>query len=116
MSTTTTRRQVALAAAENGEKPEDLRCFYHPHIDDGNNWGYWDGGNGVPETVECRGDELPDRKYDSGYGGVEGEPVICFSERYVYFRTGYDGSEWIDSMPISPDHLSKRLPHYLGGG
>ncbi len=108
---TNTRRHVERAALENGETLADLDCYYHAYDEDDPNW-YRDGH----PVIHCRGDELPERRYDRGYGLVEGEPAICYSERFVYFRTGYDGFEEIQSIARHPDHIGKHIEHYYGGG
>lgn len=43
-----------------------------------------------------------DKKFDGGYGGPKGEPVLIWTERYVYFPVQYDGSEWLGRAPRNP--------------
>lgn len=106
------REQLRAAAAAVGDDPKDIDCYYHPY-DEEQPWSYDEENRPV---VRCRGDELPTRKYDAGFGGVEGEPVVGFSERFVYVRVGYDGAEHIAIVPRLPDALGKNIPHYYGGG
>lgn len=97
---TTTKQQVIDALAE-GDTLESLDCFYDTMTYDPSYVH-----SSTSELIHCRGDELPEREYDHGYGGVEGEPIICFSDRYVYFRRSYDGSESIGYMPRHPEFVT----------
>ncbi|MGI8765691.1 MAG: hypothetical protein ACR2KM_04135 [Gemmatimonadaceae bacterium] len=109
---TTTQEQVREALEATGEAEGDLVCFYRPpyyiapvHI------------TPKPTLVRCSVAELPTREYDAGYGGVEGEEVICFGPRYVYFRATYDGAEWITSAPRNPEVLTEATDLIaIGGG
>lgn len=44
-----------------------------------------------------------DREFYDGYGGSEGEPVLIWTERRVYFPVVYDGAEWLGSAPRNPE-------------
>jgi len=48
-------------------------------------------------------DEQLDRKFDSGYGGIEGETFTLWTENRVYFPIVYDGAEWCGSVARHPD-------------
>lgn len=43
------------------------------------------------------------RKFDHGYGLVNGTPFTAWSANYVYFPARYDGSEWVASVPRNPN-------------
>lgn len=105
----TTKGQVANALKRTGDDPASLVCFYRPKT--GERYHHDEFG----PVVRCTFDELPTREFDAGYGGVEGEPVICFSERYVYVKGCYDGSEWVSAVPRNPDSVGDTLP-VIGGG
>ena len=106
---TTAQEQLRDAVENNGEKVEDLLiCFYEGPVD------YSYDGPPIPIT-ECSFEELPTRKFNPGYGGVEGETVIAFSERYVYIKGCYDGQEWMEAIPRHPEVVSNGIP-IVGGG
>lgn len=96
---TTIKQQVLDACEKTGEDPALLTCVYIP---DGQ-YAYYgplfekDDENPLPVT--CSVAELPEREFDSGFGGREGERIICFSEQYVYISTEYDGAENIEAVP-----------------
>jgi hypothetical protein len=104
----TTRAQVLTACREVGDDPETLVCFYVPLGDGEATWQVEDRA-----PVRCAFRDLPERVFDSGFGGQEGEPVICFSERHVYVRVNYDGSMWVAAVPRHPEGV-ERIP-VLGG-
>jgi hypothetical protein len=62
-------------------------------------------------AVEPNEDVL-DIKFDAGYGGSEGPPVLIWTEEYVYFPVVYDGAEWLDRAPRNP--RAEGQPH-VGG-
>ncbi len=66
-------------------------------------------------TGSSRFDQLPGRKFDAGYGGIEGPVILAFSEKYVYVKGVYDGAEWIAPVPRNPDAVTGELP-VIGGG
>lgn len=96
----TTRQQVIDALAE-GDTLESLDCYYNPVPE------YGSAYDASIELIHCRGNDLPEREFDAGYGGVEGEPIICFTDRYVYFRRSYDGYESIGYMPRHPEFVER---------
>jgi hypothetical protein len=55
-----------------------------------------------------------DIKFDSGYGGTEGMSFRLYTKTRIYFPIKYDGSEWVESLPIDPN--SKEKPFHFGGG
>lgn len=50
----------------------------------------------------------------SGYGGTEDTPFHIYTKDLLLFMGEYDGSEWIESIPLSPD--KERKPYHVGGG
>lgn len=106
----TTKGQVAVALMPEEDR-ETLICFYQPIRED-----RWTTPPEAP--IRCTFDELPEREFSSGFGGVDGEPVICFGRHYVYVKCQYDGSEWVEAIPRTPDAAASwkgDLP-VLGGG
>ena len=55
-----------------------------------------------------------DKKFNCGFGGVEGVPFILYTSNYIYFPVCYDGSEWVESVPRHPD--DSWTPRHFGGG
>lgn len=94
---TTIKRQVEDAARHAGDDPSAMICFIRRQIG-GERWSEQWG-----PVERCTFAELPSREFDAGYGGHEGEPFIGFTDRYVYVCGQYDGSEWIDPVPRSPE-------------
>lgn len=43
-----------------------------------------------------------DRKFDAGYGSVNGLPFTLWTRNRVYFPIEYDGSERVLSVPRNP--------------
>lgn len=109
---TTIKKQVAEAAEKVGDDPKSLQCFYVPMAPDERSY---DDEVQARAIVACTFDELPDDEFSSSYGGVEGVPIICFSERYVYAKVVYDGAEWVEAVPRHPEYVKNPLPE-LGGG
>ena len=48
-------------------------------------------------------DEQLDKKFDSGYGGHEGDPFTVWTKNNVYFPIVYDGAEWVGTVSRNPD-------------
>lgn len=92
---TTLKKQVADAAKGVAEDPNVIDCVYQPHV----GGERWNGQFGPP--MRCTFAELPEREFDDGYGGRDGEPFIGFSDFYVYVCGTYDGSEWVQAIPRS---------------
>lgn len=68
----------------------------------------------ISEIVYVAPNELVlDTEFDSGYGSEQGEAILVWSERYVYFPVCYDGSEWLSSAPRNPDPAPQE---HVGGG
>ncbi len=96
----TTKAQMLEAIKEAGDDPSEVVCCWsHP---------------GVDELITSGVDELPERKYSAGYDGVEGEPCIAFSPRYVYVKEVYDGAECFVAVPRHPEFVT--YPRAIGGG
>lgn len=51
------------------------------------------------------------KEFDSGFGGVDGQPFFAWSRDFVYFCHAYDGSECIIRVPRDP---SKEIPKHVG--
>jgi len=96
--TATRKGQVLEALARTGENPNDIVCFYQDHP------GRIDWGILLP-IIKCSVDELPERVFDDGFGGTEGEPFIGFGPKFIYVCTAYDGSEEVVAVPRHPDDL-----------
>lgn len=62
-------------------------------------------------------DNLPTREFDASYGAEEGEQVICWSPRYVYIKSIYDGAESIVTIPRHPQYTNIHADHFepVGG-
>ncbi len=58
-------------------------------------------------------DEELHKKFDTGFGGVEGIAFTAWGENYVYFPVCYDGAEWVGSAPRNPCDV--KCAH-VGGG
>ena len=54
-----------------------------------------------------------DRRFDSGYGGIDGASFCAWTKNYVYFPATYDGSEWCACVPRNP--VDRPVDH-IGGG
>lgn len=63
-------------------------------------------------SITLSNDEL-DEEFYAGYGSCEGKPFTAWTEDRVYFPVGYDGSEWVDSVPRNPCSI---LTSHIGGG
>lgn len=103
----TTIRAQLQEVLENGDSLESVVCLYRPHHD---KYSRTDR----PPIVRCSGAELPERKFDAGFGGVNGEATICFSATRVYIRAEYDGSEWFQAIPRNPENVGDDIPS-VGG-
>lgn len=110
---TTVREQMLDAIKEAGDDPADVLCSYREVVDSEGYVDSWD--KSLPRHDNVPATDLPEREYDDGYGGVDGEPVIGFSERYVYVKACYDGSEWVQAVPRSMEFVTDDIP-VVGGG
>jgi hypothetical protein len=70
----------------------------------------------IGPVIRCTVAELPQRTFNDGFGGVEGEAIIAFSSKYVYVKGVYDGSEWIQAIPRHPDSINPEELPQVGGG
>ena len=83
------------ALEENGETPADLEFVMYCLR------GCYLSAAPSPTVTDFNG--LPERQFDASYGGVEGEDVIAFSSRFIYVKGQYDGSEWMEAVPRTPE-------------
>jgi hypothetical protein len=100
---------VADAAEEVGDDVKRMVCFYQPITGE----RYTEDHLGAP--VRCEFRDLPDREFDDGYGAVDGNPFIGFTDRYVYVHRCYDGAEAIVAVPRHPEYVGDEIP-LVGGG
>lgn len=105
---TTIKEQVLTAMKHTGESPDSLICFYQP-VTEEDLYSGWNRDR-LPEPIKCSFNELPEREYNSGFGGPEGEPFIGFTDKYIYINCQYDGSEWITHIPRHPRFVTKPIP------
>jgi len=96
-----TRKKQLTEALQKGDTPEMLTCFF---MDE--HGQPWSTDESSPVIGPCGFDDLPDREFDSSWGGTEGPPTIAFSERFVYICVQYDGSEWMTAIPRNPDQAT----------
>lgn len=75
---TTWRELISAALKESGERWEDV----------------------VSNTLS---DKQMNRKFNDGYGSIEGRPFTVWTEKHVYFPTVYDGSEGVGVVSRIPD-------------
>ena len=107
---TTIKKQLAECLSKTGDRAEDLICFYQNHHGE----CYSFGDKDEPPVIRATFDELPEREFSDGFGGTEGEPAIAFSERYVYIRVCYDGSEWFAAVPRNSEDVGASIPWFGG--
>lgn len=104
---TTLKQQVRDAAELAGDNDyPSMVCFFRPAIISEQDGCVEDFG---PRARGAFAD-LPERKFDAGYGGHEGEPFIGFTEQFVYVCGTYDGAEWIVAVPRSPEVVESFPP------
>jgi hypothetical protein len=53
-----------------------------------------------------------DKRFDDGFGGIDGEPFTLWTKDFVYFPVVYDGSEWVGYAPRNPNKM--KTPHQGG--
>lgn len=104
----TLKEQLLKAIEETNDDPNTLVCFYQPVPEDVNYPGWHQ--NECDEPLQCTIDELPTDEFDAGYGGPNGSPSIAFSDKFIYIRVQYDGSEWFEAIPRHPEHVTKPIP------
>lgn len=90
MGQTTWRKEIAEALEKNGDA-----------------WSF--------TTICTLDDDGLDRKFDSGFGGSNGEPFTLWTERFVYFPVVYDGAEWCGSVPRNPGYPDGKPTDHVGG-
>ena len=97
---TSLRVELTAAAKEHDDDPASLTVFYQNPKPTGDH--HWE-----PTIVRVVGCEtLPYRLYYPGYGSEEGEPFIAYSDKWVYIKGVYDGAEWVEAIPRSPDDVA----------
>lgn len=106
----TTKNQVKEAVERVDDDVNKLTCFYQNH----QGQPYYREENILP-TIMCKFDELPEREFHDGFGGTEGEPVIAFSDNYIYVKVYYDGAEHVQAVPRHPENIKGNIPWYGGG-
>ena len=100
---TTTKEMVLKACETMGDDPDGLVCYYVTLCSEGRCYHFAEDGLCDAKLVGPVGvDELPARKFYDGYGEVEGERLLCFSEEHVYFKKEYDGSESVTAVLRDP--------------
>jgi len=52
------------------------------------------------------------RKFDTGYGGHNGNPFTAWGKKFVYFPVVYDGAEWVG---WAPRNICKIKTNHVGG-
>jgi hypothetical protein len=57
--------------------------------------------------------EQLDRRFDHGYGCVDGPPFTLWTKKRVYFPICYDGAEWVASVSRVVDGVPTE---HVGGG
>lgn len=102
-----TRKQQLLAALQEGDEPEHLIIYYQPRA---GACRCWDERHECALPIRCSIADLPEREFDSDYGGAEGEPLIAFSDNYVYFSHSYDGADSIKVLPRCPESVARSIP------
>ena len=109
----TTKNQVRKAVKKVEDDLNELVCFYQNY--EGRPYWFFKKRDNFPPIVKCNFDGLPERKFHSGFGGTEGEPVIAFSDNYVYVKVYYDGAEHVQAVPRHPESIGNNIPWYGGG-
>lgn len=106
----TRKSQLIEALEDNKETIQDvMEVFWQEYIV--NERGYPDYG----EIKHGTFNDLPEKNFHAGYGGINGEPCIAFTEKFVYISIQYDGFEWMEAIPRNPDSVGKSIP-WPGGG
>ena len=55
------------------------------------------------DVVRCSlNDAGLDRRFDCGFGGVQGAPFTLWTTARVYFPAAYESCEWVASVPRHP--------------
>lgn len=101
---TNTKQMLSDACKARGDDPNTLTIFITLPID-----------YVQQPHKQVTFNEVPTRPFDSGYGGVNGEAIVAYSAKYIYFKGQYDGAEWITSLPLHPDNLTPSDFDPIGG-
>lgn len=105
---TTRKAQLGRALAYKDETPADLLAIFVK-----NQHGDYDFDHQDAPIEQLEWNQVPEREFDAGYGGTEGEPYIAFTANYVYICVQYDGSEHMTGIPRNPVNI-KEIP-WVGG-
>lgn len=70
-------------------------------------------GDPIDDIVWSISKKERERQFDSGFGCFKGTPFHAWTKNRIYFSVGYDGAEWVGSVPRNP---SKEKPIHHGGG
>ena len=69
----------------------------------------------VEDLISIVGSPEWDKEFYDGYGGVDGDSFVAWTEDHVIFCICYDGSEWLEKLPRHPGKFFLK-PHHFGGG
>lgn len=89
---------------EQDETPADVTVVT---ISEGSGWR--PGGSKQVDVAD-----LKDIHGDTGYGGASFPNLHAWTDKRVYFKVVYDGSEHVSSVPREPD--GEEVPGRYGGG
>jgi hypothetical protein len=67
----------------------------------------------TPVVAIAPDESVLDVEFDASWGRENGQPVLIWTEDYVYFPVGYDGSESLGSAPRNPRAEGQS---HVGGG
>ena len=81
-----------------------------------NEYGGWTSC-GKPLYEISHTNQVLDRPFYAGYGGVEFPPILAYDKSHVYFIVCYDGASWLERLPLTWARATtlKGIP-YFGGG
>jgi hypothetical protein len=103
MEKTTTKQQFLNALTAYGECIEDVEVCYYAETP------YRNYDSHLHAMISCSVLDLPDREFDVD-GDTEGEPVIMYTHRYIYFKASNDEYEWVTAVPRHPQYIGTRIP------
>lgn len=106
---TTTREELKAALAYKNETEQDIILIMHHPRDKS-----WENSE-TAVTYHKTLDTVPnvDAEYDAGFGTQEGDNVIMYTERHVYFKLVYDGSENIVALASTPTQAQREYDNYV---
>lgn len=109
----TTIKEQIIKALVDGDTVDEMVCMYQ---DNEGEWYSFHDNAKPPPIIQCSFHDLPERDYDSGYGGTNGAPFIGFTPKHVYISVQYDGAEWVEAIPRNPDSVKDEGIPWPGGG